>query len=249
MADELPPRPDPQTGEPFPPHAPGYVGSAWRRRSAPRGDRPEPPTAGLGPALAWYQTSARSNILGYVVIVITFAILFSIIFAVQGEALGEWMQYWQMWLVLLLGSLLIASPLRIKSQSAGADWLAWSSKRLWLWWRPPKGGQIHTYEITEIKAEEGGTTGIHLDIIDLRGNELYLHRNDLQHDRRIWDLFYNGVIHSTANGAAVDELAQKMLELPLEVKEAKYWNWKNGNPLPNWPAKYPIPKRDAETES
>lgn len=66
----------------------------------------------------------------------------------------------------------------------------------------------------------------------------------LQHDRPIWDLFYNGVMHSLANGASIDDLAQEVLEIPRSAKEAKLIAWRDHKPLPNWPADLDIPDRD-----
>ena len=51
-ADELPARPDPGTGFPRPPHAPGWV-RVRRSRSSDRDRKPSPPP-GQGPVVAWY---------------------------------------------------------------------------------------------------------------------------------------------------------------------------------------------------
>jgi hypothetical protein len=74
--DELPPKPDPQTGEPKPPQAPGFIGTKnpnARDRITDPAHTPSPP-AGQGPVLAWYKSSQRGAILLCVGIFIFIAI-------------------------------------------------------------------------------------------------------------------------------------------------------------------------------
>lgn len=239
----LPSKPDRQTGKPAPPEAPAFYGNAKKRRTAER-HKPAPPHSDMGPTIAWYRTSGRSNVVGFFVTLVIFAFIISVITVAQGGGFFEWLQAWQVWLAVVLGSALIASPLRIQYQAAGADWFAWGQQRLYAWWRPQKWRVLYTYEITEITADAHGATGIFLTFTDLRGNEFTKPRSGLQLDQRIWDLAYNGILHSLANGASVDKLSQQVLEIPESAKRAKAQNWLDRKPLPNWPSDSPIPDPD-----
>ncbi|MGH3624663.1 MAG: hypothetical protein ACRDQ5_23225, partial [Sciscionella sp.] len=59
----LPPRPDPQTGEPFPPHAPKYKNADLHPEDNPNYElrlsrKPQPPPD-MGPVLVWHRDSIK----------------------------------------------------------------------------------------------------------------------------------------------------------------------------------------------
>lgn len=209
--ESLPPRPDSEIGEPFPPHGLSYM----------RGDAPDPefdsnrerrlsrkplPPPGLGPVLAWHRESPR----GKVVLVLSGVGLMLVIVAAISVFSGSGLSaftYWQMWVFVVVGTVLMSSPFSSMTYAAGADWLLVERTR----WGIKKRMWVDLYELTKIDASYGGTT-FHLWLYD---KDLGFGRSleELQRDRKIWDLVYNGILHSVANGAQVSVQAIGILKL------------------------------------
>jgi hypothetical protein len=187
----LPPRPDAQTGLPRPPHAPNFVGNKKLIEDDPNRERklsrkPEPPPD-QGPVLAWYRASWRGTIIagisGFVLVIVLFLIL-----SLVKSGDFSLLKYWFFWLLAALAALGIASSTKVARCSAGADWL--KLKKAW----------VKTYELSEIKTRYLSNT-IYIYLTDKDGRKIDEQINTLQQDRLIWDLLYNGVCHSIANGA------------------------------------------------
>lgn len=205
----LPPRPDRDTGEPFPPHGLGYVG---RGRGAPGREvrlsyKPEPPP-GMGPVLAWHKKSKRGKIVLFLTSLATLVVGGCVIGVVDGETPFAWMAYWQLWLVFLVTSTLITAPFTYTVLSAGADWCQYDLYRFGIHRR---NHVIKLYALRQINFGSGPTV-ITLGLADNEDN-IGLDRTDWQADRRIWDLVYNGILHSVAAGAKVAPHARTLLEL------------------------------------
>lgn len=211
----LPPRPDPDTGEPFPPHAPAYTGSDQSGSSEPGLASgpfgPPAPPRGKGPPLAWHRDTALSNVFNYFLAAAILAIGIAAISLLRGDAFGDGLRYWQVWIIIVVGAWLMAAPLTFNSMSAGADWLQWGVRSSILY-RKQRIGVINFYNITSISSSGAGAT-VYLRFEDSGGNVLFRMLHDLQKSRKIWDLFYNGVLHSVANGADIDYMATKALHL------------------------------------
>ncbi|MGH8867950.1 MAG: hypothetical protein ACRDYU_08135 [Actinomycetes bacterium] len=112
----------------------------------------------------------------------------------------EWVGYWWLWLIVLLTLLPVFLSVRGKRVSAGADWLR------------GKKGWVSTYELTRIKASRAYAT-IAYQFTDAGDRHLYLTATDLEENPRLWDLVYNGILHSVyVNRAEVNALARKSLE-------------------------------------
>lgn len=208
----LPPRPDPETGEPFPPHGRAFGGRAVkpeidRDRETRLSHKPTPPE-GMGPVFVWYKESKYRKITIYSC---TFAILVvgtTVISFLDGDSGFDWLPYWQIWALIALGSLLPTAPLSYSVYSAGADWFKYDVVRFGL---ARRNRFVRLYELKQI-ACTWATSGWHLQLMDgKRGVDLPL--MDYQHDRRMWDLIYNGILHSVAAGAKLDEITIKQLEL------------------------------------
>lgn len=211
MVDALPPRPDRETGEPFPPHGLSYF---RREEAAPEqdvrrenqlADRPDPPP-GLGPALAWHRESRRGKIaliLTSALILIVGAIVISLFH--QG-GIGI-LAAWPIWAIVAVGVFLISSPFSYFTYAAGADWLMVERSR----WGVKSRAWVDIYELTRIDAAYGGTT-FHLWLYD-KDMGITRSSEELQRDRRIWDLVYNGILHSVAGGAQVSPQAIGILQL------------------------------------
>ena len=56
---------------------------------------------------------------------------------------------------------------------------------------------------------------IHLDLKDRDGREVRVNSSDVQEDRDIWDLVYNGMLHSVIiGGAETNGMVHSALEVP-----------------------------------
>ncbi len=189
MATSLPPRPSPQSGAPRPPQAPRItVWTKLPRRSSKFARYPKAPE-GRGPVLEWYQSTIDSAIIsGLIVSAILFALM------CLRDWGFEWMGTWWLWLFVLPP--VVLWPLWIlffhsSGISAGADWLAL------------KDGHIDTYELMEVRVE-GASAGLAwtLELKDKNGNELSIDAADVEANQALWDLVYNGILHSVQHGSA-----------------------------------------------
>ncbi len=199
-ASELPPKPDSETGEPRPPRAPGFhqkeksSRQQARRRAA---NAPSPPP-GEGPMLTWFKSSRREALL---VAAWAIPILPILVTALQGFSI-EWMSYWQPWVAVPVVMAIVYSVQRSVECSAGAEWFkvgdAW----------------VRLYELAEIKAKHR-SNAIHLDFKDRAGREVRVKSADIQEDRDMWDLVYNGILHSAiAGGAETNGLVHSAFKVP-----------------------------------
>jgi len=97
---------------------------------------------------------------------------------------------WWEWLLAIAAGAGIYFSVKGDWCAAGADWLRY--RKSW----------AKTYELTEIKTRYlGGTTYVYLT--DADGHKIDAPLNLIQKDRLMWDLLYNGVRHSIANGAVI----------------------------------------------
>lgn len=210
---ELPPRPDPDTGEPFPPRGCGWRGYAdsdvvpERDRETRLSHKTEPPP-GWGKVLVWHTESKRGKAVLFVGSVGLQAGGLSIIRLLNGKSPFDWMALWQIWPFLLLVALLITGPVTYTVLSAGADWFQLKSVRFGV---TRKQGFIKLYELREIEVSTGGVSLYMRLADDTHGIDLALH--EWQSDRRMWDLVYNGILHSAVAGALVNRNARGLLEL------------------------------------
>ena len=200
---ELPPKPDRDTGDPRPPRAPGFL---YKEKSAEEENRgrvtdpdkvPAPPD-GEGPLLAWFKASRRRALLVTAWGLLLYPLGVTVL---QGISI-EWMSYWQPWAVLPFLLLAVYFAQRTVVCAAGAEWLkvgnAW----------------VRLYELVEIKAKHR-SNAIHLDFKDSAGRSVMVQAQDLQGSRDLWDLVYNGILHSViANGAATNGLVHKAFKVP-----------------------------------
>ncbi|GAB3283513.1 hypothetical protein [Parasphingorhabdus pacifica] len=203
LPEQLPPRPDPWAGEPRPPRAPGFI--KWdkppkdqdseRDRSERR--KPQSPE-GCGPVLEWYRHSQRYAISMGVVgtVLIGFGI------GVRQGLDYSWLGSGWMWLFLAVAGLGFYGIFRKVGAAAGADWL--KVGRMW----------VLLYELTEIKARHRGAS-MHLDLKDSGNRSLQVRLDELQEDRDLWDLVYNGLLHSVLiNGATTNHTVHSRLKVP-----------------------------------
>lgn len=166
--------------------------------------------------LAWHKENARGKVAGFLWSAAIIVGGGSILAAVEGDPPLAWIQYWQLWVVVVVGSTLMSRPLTYISMSAGADWFQCQIVRFGVTVRKK---HLDLYQLQKIK----GTTGpaaLYLELADA-SDFIDLARVYWQSDRRIWDLVYNGILHSVAAGAEVDRNARGFLEL-AQVPELRY---------------------------
>ncbi|SFS55679.1 hypothetical protein [Saccharopolyspora flava] len=190
MDTALPPKPD-ISGEPRPPRAPELyvwggvepspklINSDWGRRAIPA------PPDEQGPALEWWRASP-TRLLATAGWYFAFGV---VVLTIKNWGLS-WMNSGSLWLALLV--IPAAAVLFMNNDrpiAAGAHWLY--HKRRW----------IRTYELESVRIA-GGLTANDL-ALGQDGKELLIRVDNLQENPALWDLVYNGIRHSVANGAAV----------------------------------------------
>lgn len=191
----LPPRPDPETGLPRPPHAPSFIGNRRPTHRDPDREtrlsaKPSPPD-GQGPVLAWYKSSRRgalsAGIIGVVIIV-------GALFLIKGFNVKVFETWW-VWLVAVLAGVGMYFSTKKSWCAAGADWFIF--QKSW----------VKSYELVEIKTRFFSNT-IYVYLTDADGRKIDAPINIIQSDRLIWDLLYNGIRHSIAKGAELKGTAR-----------------------------------------
>ncbi|WP_156096154.1 hypothetical protein [Amycolatopsis jejuensis] len=123
------------------------------------------------------------------------------IFIEHGFTTG-WFRLWWLRLAAAAFSLLAYPIVKEEGAAAGAEWVMFN--RAW----------VRLYELTSVRAYSYGNT-LNIHLVDHDGRKLQTSIDRLQDDRRIWDLTYNGILHSIVkNGADSNQLARGTLNLP-----------------------------------
>lgn len=191
----LPSKPNPQSGKPRPPRAP--VQDDWRPQGRPDledANLPKIP-AGVAPMLEWHTPDRRFKRRGALFIAVIVAAYGT--FQYQGF---EWVAYWESWAVMLGGAAAMYYTLGHEGRTcAGADWFRGTR------------GFVKTYDLVEVKIRR--SIGWDVMLKDSHGGKTVTPLDVLQQNRDLWDLVYNGIRHSVANGAKVNDRARDWLEL------------------------------------
>lgn len=103
---------------------------------------------------------------------------------------------------------------------AGADWLRVNRK-----W-------VDTYSLAEIRLA-GVLRGWTLSLRDTEGHALRVYIDDLEANRDLWALVYNGMLHSAFHGAAVNNTAAGMLRLRPGFEAMRYQEHHRGPKIPD----------------
>jgi hypothetical protein len=197
--DELPPRPDPVTGLPHPPPAPGFLGleiESFREHDPALAPSPPP---GQGPVLAWRKDSRRGSVKGAIFCTLLVAVLLCF---TRGTAWLTDSRGAPIWALFAAFAVWIYVTSRRESFSAGAEWVA------------KRGHWVRLYELTTIRCH-GYPWGAGMYLKDSAGRSVRLRFVDLSGDRLMWDLTYNGVLHSViAGGAKTNGTLRRTLALP-----------------------------------
>ena len=188
---DLPPRPDPQTGEPRPPQPPRVLGLS--RDSAKTTASAGAPPTGRGPALAVHGDEWWSAPVAALVLSIITAIIFSF------ESDDWFVDPFSLGLVVLVFVVTLAREWKVKIVG-GADWLRVNNN-----W-------VDTYRLTHIELR-GLWFGWMLRLKDSDGRRVRTYMSDLEANPELWALAYNGMLHSAYNGAHVNNMAAGILRL------------------------------------
>ncbi len=200
----LPPIPDQETGLPRPPRAPGR-GRVTDASPKPDRDRvtdpaqaPSPPP-GQGPVLAWYCGSVR----GAIVTGLWGTGLITVVVSGRDRFRFHWVHYWEFWVIFIgFGVVSGLAQLRGTRCSAGAEWLR--GRKSW----------VRTYELVKLK-NSPSLWGVSVRMWDSGGRELRVSVDALKRDRLLWDLVYNGILHSVVAGnAETNGAVHQSLRLP-----------------------------------
>lgn len=191
----LPPKPDPYTGNPRPPRAPVDRTSEDGSSRIKNPSKPNPPH-GQSPTLEWHLESSRSAVFngigGFFVVALCTGLLLDPEY---------WYADWWLWVLPLIAGILITLTIGVGHCCAGADWFA--RGKPW----------VNTYDLTSIRVTIPQNER-HLELEDSTGRKLKLQLATAQESQDLWDLVYNGILHSATNGdAEVNALAGASLRL------------------------------------
>ncbi|WP_183783549.1 hypothetical protein [Prauserella sediminis] len=190
MNPDLPPKPDPQTGEPRPPAAPGHFNGLKEPQPYDANKVPSGPTA----ALEWLYGTRKSGWWSAATVVVL------IIAFLTFKSGLDWVFAWPTWLFMAAAGVAFWFLPRNTKMAAGADWVN------------AGGDTIYTYELVEIGTS--GTPGSwELILKDQRGNVDRGNIADYQQNPLLWDLVFNGIRHSVAAGATIDPETYRVLKL------------------------------------
>lgn len=161
---------------------------------------PPPPPEGMGPALEWLQDTRATAWKATFACWALGAVAFT---AMNGVA---WMTAWFMWLYFPAMWWAMFRVVKVKWLSVGAVWV----QDRWQW--------VNMYELTRIRFAVNGVNRV-LRLDDSSGRTLDpLDLRDAQANPAMWDLIYNGILHSVASGnCEISEKARAVLRLPSDV--------------------------------
>lgn len=195
----LPPVPDRETGEPRPPAAPGGSRGTNALSSGPVPDAHPRVPDHLGPMLEWSLPNRRFR-LQMSFAAVALGVVYSTV--VDGFA---WLSNWQLW------AFLVAFGVFAYWRFGGQEWRAAGA----VWFQAGKSW-ANTYELVEVKVSGGNRPT--LELRDSSGRQAVTALEDIRASPRVWDLVYNGILHSAASGDCyVSASARKALKLPSVV--------------------------------
>lgn len=206
MTEQLPPRPDPETGRPFPPTAPAWKELDREPHSVP--DSAEPPE-GCGAVLAYWSDTWKTWLVR-VLAAVGFTFLAAIAVPIlYGDPIFEMFTVWQVWVIAGPIALLMAAPRETQRQLAGADWVEFQTNKVW---GKKHSAVLRFYDLVSIELESSGVM-LFVTLKDKYGAKISRPLYRLQFDRGIWDLLYNGILHSIKDGADYNHAVIDKLEL------------------------------------
>lgn len=167
-----------------------------RLKDDPFNDTRHKPTSppGCGPAFEWYQESRR----GFMYAVLGGMLLVALVGTLRTGGIA-WVTDWVAWVVVVCVVIFGVLVRGVPRFSAGADWF--SHRKSW----------VNTYDLVRVEIIVTGPN-YQLALKDLAGRLVHVKIDELQLNPRLWDLVYNGILHSAhsreieANQKAIDWL-------------------------------------------
>ncbi|GAA3355925.1 hypothetical protein GCM10020366_17980 [Saccharopolyspora gregorii] len=154
---------------------------------------------GAGPVLEWFQESNSNGIKSGIFVASLIAAFLSL------KDWGfDWTTTWGLWAFVLAPIPIFYLYSRSGGLSAGSDWFATSRRR-----------HVQLYELTKVTVTNpAGVDAWVLELTDRNGGFTGAKLREVQQNRALWDLVYNGIVHSVNSGTATaNELALDKLEL------------------------------------
>ncbi|MDL5159824.1 hypothetical protein [Actinomycetospora termitidis] len=108
---------------------------------------------------------------------------------------------WWLWVLYAVAAVIGFRTESRQYLAAGADWLQ------------GRGSWVDVYQLTEIVVA-AGTAQHWITFVDAEGRRSTQSTNDLQANPALWDLVYNGIRHSVADGATVRGTGARNLRPP-----------------------------------
>lgn len=165
----------------------------------------------------WQSESKHGKVYRFIGSLLVVIVGMSVITAVRGLGALWWASHWQIWAILVVGTLLMTAPFTFITLSAGPDWFQWIYRRYGGLFGRKKF--IDLYDLRKIDVTPGVVT-YELLLADAN-DSIGLPLSEWQCDRRMWDLVYNGILHSAAQGAKVNPSARVVLELDDALKDCR----------------------------
>lgn len=135
--------------------------------------------------LEWFYPDRRGRLLAGLSLSVLGFVLYVLSFGGFSWATDDpWL-----WLIIVPWPFVFLALGRFRT-SAGVDWLNHNKSF------------IKTYDLVSVKLAFGGNATPILDAKDSHGNTIYARISDLQQNHELWDLVYNGILHSVHAGEA-----------------------------------------------
>ncbi|WP_138841315.1 hypothetical protein [Rhodococcus pyridinivorans] len=198
---DLPPMPDSITGEPRPPRAPRiYHGTEYTPLDRNPRNPPDAPEH-LGPTLEWLQPTLRDQYGDAAMLAGLLAV-----FGTISAGGFSWVLEWWAWGLLALFPWIMFRASGNHWTAAGVSWMQW------------RGSWVDTYKLTRIQFSADGYSRV-LRLKDAHGNEIHSFKiSEIQRNPDLWDLVYNGILHSVASGHCdIDAKTRRILKIPYEL--------------------------------
>nr|WP_246045175.1 hypothetical protein [Rhodococcus oryzae] len=126
----------------------------------------------------------------------------------------DWLGYWWVWVVFAATVLWGLWTFR------HGDWLAAGST-----WVQQNKNWVNTYELTQIRFTVSGLNRA-LILTDSSGQNIHgLVIRSVQSNQPMWDLVYNGILHSVASGNCdISDKARAVLKVPADLGKPQIEN-------------------------
>ncbi|WP_253864348.1 hypothetical protein [Prauserella halophila] len=138
-----------------------------------------------GPMLEWFYPTRAGRMMA--------GASMSAILAVFGVILDggfSWMGVWWLWILILPWPFIFLASAGSEKVYAGVDWLALDDD-----------AYVKTYDLATVKVHLDGAAHA-IEMVDNEGRSLRPKIIRLQRNHRLWDLVYNGILHSVHVGGA-----------------------------------------------